>query len=328
MSLDPARRAGLERSRAQAIARDHFALEPADVVVAPFGVSVIDGDRAVVVTSSSDLSALGGVLVFAARRGLADVAFVSEHHPGVHARRAARLAPHVAVHQLNGSEIAAATPEPIAAAHPTPDDVAPLIDVIESTGADVVVEDGIVRAEVAGLEVARVVTGPEGSAIEVGVGRFDREAGALLHAERPTEATLVDTIRRVEAHRRTGAVSHAVNRIGRSRWLRSVVMNDLGQVGLEAATLVEPVPPRTSLLEARSAALVGHDPSGVLNLVMCSVGIDLGVVPEAADLVAVTGAERVVLAMPERDQLPAIRDLAELLPEPTTLVSIDVPWID
>ncbi len=328
MTLDPARRAGLERSRATAIARDHFAvdIESAAVDAAPFGVVIDASDHAVVVSSSDDLAVLGGVLVWSARNPRSRIDLVVEHHAGVHARRVAVLAPEIQVHALDGSSIASAEPVAAAEPYPTPDDIAPLVAMIERSGADAVVEDGIVRAEVVGLEVGRVVTGPAGSTFEVGVGRFDREAGALLHADRPIEPTLVDTIEQVKQHRRAGAASHPVNRIGRERWLRTLVLADPAIAEIRDPQLVEPVPPRSSLLETRTAALLGTGPDDAPVLVVCTVGVDLGVVPEIVDLLAATGAGRVRVVAPSRDHLPYLDDLLGRLPVPASLASIEVPW--
>jgi hypothetical protein len=230
------------------------------------------------------------------------------------------------VHVLDGAQLAPAEPAPIAEPHETPSDTAPLVAMIERSGAVAVDEDGIIRAEVAGLEVGRVVTGPAGSVLEVGVGRFDREAGALLHADRPVEPTLVDTIEQVRQHRHPGAASHPVNRIGRERWLRTLVLDDPASVGCTSLSLVEPVPPRTSLLETRPAALFGPTVDDATAVVVCTVGVDLGVVPEIVDLLTVTGADEARIVIPERDQLPYLGDLLSLLPAPSALISIDPPW--
>ena len=149
----------------------------------------------------------------------------------------------------------------------------------------------------------------------------------MLHAGRPVDATLRDTIARVSEHRQVGAVSHAVNRIGRERWLRAQALADPGTVGVSNVALVEPVPPRTSLLEARAAALLGVDDAGALTLVVFSAGVDLGGVPEAVDLIATTNAERVIFAAPERDHLPAVAELIRLLPVPAELVAVAEPWV-
>ena len=333
MSLDPARRAGLERARALAIARDHFHLdtEGASVDAAPFGVTVRVGDAdactAVIVSSVDDLSVLGGALVWLDRNPVAAAHLVVEHHAGVHARRAAVLAPDLQLHELAGSDVRDAVVAPITEPHPTPDDITPLVAMIERSGAQAVIEDGIVRAEVAGLEVGRVVTGPNGSSLEVGVGRFDREAGALLHADRPVEPTLVSTIEQVREHRAPGAVAHPVNRIGRERWLRDLVRVDPALAGIVDPELVEPIPPRSSLLEASAAALLGAD-EGRRVLVVFSVGVELGLVPAAADLVAAHRPDEVRFVLPARDRLPYLERLAARLGVAVSFADIEVPWVD
>ena len=333
MSLDPARRAGLERARALAIARDHLHLdtEGATVDAAPFGVAVRVGAgstvTAVIVSSVDDLSVLGGALVWLDRNPAAVAHLVVEHHTGIHARRAAVLAPDLQLHGLTGSDVHSAVVAPIAEPRRAPDDITPLVAMIERSGAQAVTEDGIVRAEVAGLEVGRVVVGPKGSSLEVGVGRFDREAGALLHADRPVEPTLVSTIDQIRKHRTAGAVAHPVNRIGRERWLRELVRVDPSLAGITDPELVEPVPPRTSLLEASAAALLGVD-GGRRVLVVFSVGVELGLVPAAADLVAAHRPDEVRFVLPARDRLPYLERLVERLGVPVSFADIKVPWVD
>ncbi|MEO0495065.1 MAG: hypothetical protein AAF081_16790 [Actinomycetota bacterium] len=337
MSLDPARRAGLERARAAAIARDHFdldaELDSVSVDAAPFGVVVASSDdppsggRAVVVSSGEELSVLGGVLVWLDRNEVASADFVTEHHAGVHARRAALLAPDLCVHGLESGRVASASPASIAAPQPTADDIAPLVAMIERSGAQAVIEDGIVRAEVAGLEVGRVVDGPAGSVLEVGVGRFDREAGVLLYADRPVEPTLVDTIEQVRGHRSPGAPLHAVNRIGRERWLREVVRRSPESAGVTDVELIEPIPPRTSLLEPTAAALLGHDGAASV-LVVCSVGVELGLIPATADLVARHTPDEVRFVLPARDRLPYLERLVARLRVPVSFADVEVPWAD
>lgn len=340
MSLDPARRAGLERARAAAIARDHFDLDAehdsVSLDAAPFGVVVASrgragdaasGARAVIVSSVDDLSVLGGALVWLDRNSVTSADFVTEHHAGVHARRAAVLAPELTVHALDGATVRPATADAIAEPHPTPDDIAPLVAMIERSGAQAVIEDGIVRAEVAGLEVGRVVDGPAGSTLEVGVGRFDREAGALLHADRPVEPTLASTIEQVRGHRSPGAALHAVNRIGRERWLREQIRRDPQSAGVADVELIEPIPPRTSLLEPTAAALQGTDGDRRV-LVVCSVGVELGLVPATADLVARHAPDEVRFVLPARDRLPYLERLAARLRVPVSFVDVAVPWAD
>ena len=205
------------------------------------GVVVQGGDHACVVVSSKDLAVLGGLLVWLDRRGLTTVAMVVEHHAGIHARRASVLAAEVEVWELTDGNVVAAVVSPIPPAAQPPIDVADLVVLIERSGAQVVLEGGVIRAEVEGLEVGRVVIGAAGPELEVGIGRFDREAGVLLHGGRPTRSTLVETVAMISEHRRPGAPAHALNRIGRERWLREWVRTDPLIVGVDSSELVEPI---------------------------------------------------------------------------------------
>ena len=72
--------------------------------------------------------------------------------------------------------------------------------------------------EILGLEIARVVVDDTGARIEVGVGRHDREAFAMLHGDLPPEAALAGVIATVRRHR-TGAAEGPTTRS--SGWRRS-----------------------------------------------------------------------------------------------------------
>ncbi|MDG1411660.1 MAG: hypothetical protein P8L46_04725 [Acidimicrobiales bacterium] len=332
MSLDPAQRAGLERARAVALAREQFELDASaddvEVDAAPFGVTVHSSTRAVVVVSSDDLAVLGGVLVWRQRHPDVDVDVVVEHHAGTHARRVDMVAPEMTVWSLGSQgapSVLAVTPDVLPEPHPTTPGTASIVAMIKRCGASIVVEDGIVRAEVMGLEVGRVVESASGPTLEVGVGRFDREAGVLLHAGRDIEETLADVIGRVAKHRQEGVPAHAINRLARERWLREVILNDPGLARISAASLVEPIPPRSNLLDACPAALFGKDGEADV-LVVCTVGADLGVVPAVADLIMRHRPDLVRIVLPQRDVLPHLQQLVTRLGVPTELLGIDPPW--
>jgi hypothetical protein len=169
--------------------------------------------------------------------------------------------------------------------------------------------------------------GPDGPVLEAGVGRFDREAGALLHAGRNPADALHDAVAQVRPHRTPGAVSHAVNRLARERWLRHLVVQDPFLAGVSLPELVEPIPPRANLLEAAPASLLGRDGDRRV-LVVCSVGVDLGLIPAIADLVSLHAPSEVRIVMPERDRLPYVERLASRLPVPASFRSVGTPWVD
>ena len=328
MALDADRRAQLEQARAVALLKQCFDVDAsATAGTAPFGVTVTAGDRAWVVSMSDDLAALGGVLVWLDRHAPAEAHLVLDHHAEVHARRAAVLAPELRVWKAVGDTVVEAEAEPVPPALPRPDDTAHLEALLVDEGLEVVCEDGLLRGELAGLEVARILHGPDGPVLEAGVGRFDREAGVLLHAGRSVAESLHDAVTQVRPHRTPGAVSHAVNRLARERWLRHVIVGEPGLVGVDFPELVEPIPPRANLLDVVPASLIAHDGDQRV-LVVCSVGVDLGLVPAVADLVAVHAPDEIRLVLPERDRLPYIERLAERLPVPVSFRSIDAPWVD
>lgn len=329
MTLDAERRAQLENARALSLLRQCFDVDPAAVTIgsAPFGITALGHDRAWIVSMSDDLAVLGGVLVWLDRHRPVQADLVVDHHAGVHARRAALLAPELTVWQTDGDSVAAAAAEPIPDPLPRPDDAAHLEAMFVDEGLDVVCEDGILRGELAGLEVGRILHGPDGPVLEAGVGRFDREAGVLLHAGRSPAEALRDAVAQVRPHRSRGAVGHAVNRLGRERWLRHEVINDPAVVGVALPSLVEPIPARRNLLEAVPAALVGVD-DGVSVLVVCSVGVDLGLVPAIADLTARHAPTEVRVVMPDRDRLPYVERLLDRLPVAAGLHAISPPWAD
>ncbi|MEM9519799.1 MAG: hypothetical protein AAGA37_10810 [Actinomycetota bacterium] len=326
MALDADRRAQLERSRAVALLRDHFDADTSGVAGgAPFGVTVLSDKRAWIVSMSADLAALGGVLAWLDRHRVTEAQWIVEDHGAVHARRVSVLAPELRVWTSRGSTVEPAIAAPLPTARPRPEFRPDLESLLVAEGLEIVCENGIIRGELAGLEVARIVDGPDGPVLEAGVGRFDREAGALLHGGRSMSDSLRDAVRQVRPHRQHGSVSHAVNRLARERWLRHLVMQDPQSAGVVAPELVEPIPPRPNLLDAAPASLVGSDGDSRV-LVMCSVGVDLGLVPAAADLVAAHEPDEVRFVLPARDQLPYLARLIERLPIPARVISIEPPW--
>ena len=327
MTLDAERRVQLENARALSLLRQSFDVDPSAVEIgsAPFGVTALGPDRAWVVSMSDDLAVLGGVLVWLDRHAPSRADLIVDHHAGVHARRAALLAPEVTVWRTDRDRVVVAAAEPIPDPLPRPDDSAHLEALLVDEGLEVVCEDGILRGELAGLEVGRILHGPDGPVLEAGVGRFDREAGLLLHSGRSPAEALRDAVAQVRPHRSPGSIGHAVNRLGRERWLRHEVVNDPGIVGIALPSLVEPIPPRLNLLEVAPAALLGFDGDTSV-LVVCSVGVDLGLVPAIADLVARHEPSEVRVVMPDRDRLPYLERLLDRLPVTTGLHSIRPPW--
>lgn len=247
---------------------------------------------------------------------------------GVLARRAATFAAPVEVWLARGAELEPARPAG-PAIDPAPPPGAELYrPVLAAAGLEPVVEGGELMGELLGLEVARVVVDDGGEAhLEAGVGRFDREAGAMMFAhlgETDSLARAVDVVRR---QRGPGADRHPLNQLVPERWLRAVVVARPELVGASELRPVGSACPRRNLREAGIASAVGTDAGGRPVVVACSTGVDLDLVPSAADdrLTHAPGA-RLVLALPEADALPITRDLAALLSDPADVVTIEGDW--
>jgi hypothetical protein len=210
-------------------------------------------------------------------------------------------------------------------------ELAPLI--VEG-GAEPVVEHGVLVGEVAGLEVCRAVVDPDTDAVrlEVGVGVHDREAFQLLHGDVPPAEALVGVVAKVAPHRQEGADPHPLNRLAAERLLRHRLIHEPSLVGAAALAQADPPTQRANLRDAVPCVATGLDPDGRPLVVVCSVGIDLDVVPFAADArLAVASRSlhpgagsgpRLVIAVPERDAHPVTLALAADLVEPAEVIGV------
>lgn len=313
----------LHLARLTGLLRSTFSVEIADTEIEslPFGITARRADHGWCLARTEELSVLGGVCLWRDRRDLLGIDLLVDHNAGVHARRAGLIAPTVRVWSVAGAAAAAAIAEPLPPADEVAPEAAAVADVITGAGADVVIEAGIVRAEVLGLEIGRVAGDPP--ELQVGVGAYDREAGAVLHPDRPAGDHLGDLVAMVRRHRRAGVALHPMNRLARARWLRAVLVADPDRIGSGALDPVEPIPLRVGLLEDVPAAAVD---AGSDALVVCSVGVDIGLVPTVADLVLRHDPRSVILVMPRRDHFEPVERLANAMPVPTTVVGVDPPW--
>jgi hypothetical protein len=218
-------------------------------------------------------------------------------------------------------------------------------------GAEVVIEHGVITAEVRGLEVARVepvpadpvgsgVSGspgwPEGNGwqVAVGVGRHDREARGELRPDETPSAALDRVIALVRRMRVAGAPRHPANTLARERWLRAVLVAHPDLVGATALFPVPPPQPRFDLRLPAPAPAAGLDLDGAPLVVVAGVGVDLELVPTAAearwlwDLArpAGTPAGRLLLVVPEGDDYPVTRELAAGLAAPGQVVTVPRDW--
>jgi hypothetical protein len=190
-----------------------------------------------------------------------------------------------------------------------------------------------VRGEINGLEVARIAhertsAGEpiDGPLLEVGVGQADRELTGMLHGALSPVEQLARVAEIVRTHRRPGAQTHPLNQLVPERWLRAELVADPQRIGLDHLRPVQPTIPRANLRERGIAVAVG-DAGGRPVVVACSVGVDLDLVPAAADArLALDPGARLLLVVPSRDAHPVTVDLAARLAIPAEVVPLEGDW--
>jgi hypothetical protein len=192
-----------------------------------------------------------------------------------------------------------------------------------ASGADVVVEHGVVSGEVRGLEVCRAVTDTHTGEhrLEVGIGAHDREAFQLLHGNMPTLAALSTVVETVEVHRRPGAEPHPLNRLAAERLLRWEVIHDPSWLGAAELHPLAPPRPRSNVKDPVPCAAIGTADDGSLLTVVCTSGIDLTAIPFAIDVRIATGVQRCIVVVRPRDLSPVTQRLAALVRPPVEVVA-------
>ena len=294
------------------------------------GGHCFDGDRLWVLASDdAPERALGAAVLRAGRHGGAPltVCFDDLDAAGVAARRAAVLSPVPEIRFIEGRSLVPVLPAEAAPPVDAPPAPAGFVDLCLGVGVQPLVEHGIWRGEVLGLEVVRVVEDPElGSQVQIGVGRFDREAGVLLHGDQPQGESLAAAADLIRSRRRTGAGAHPLATLCRERWLRHDLVADPSILGLDDLVAVDPADERPNLRDPAPAPALGTGPDGERVLAICSVGVDPCVVSAAAELVLRESPDRIMVALPGRDVLPAVERALARLVVPTSIHGVACGW--
>ncbi len=322
-------------AKARAVVTDHVGVGgdgAPDVRPGPFpgGAVVRVGDDGWVLLDERPERGLGPALVWARRQGVQTLNVIVEDPAvaGIIARRATAFADAPVVWRLDGRRIQRADPAPPPPPSEPPAAARELIVQLRAAGVEVVVEAGEIRGEIRGLEVARVVVDDDGTArIDTGVGRHDREAFAMVHGGLPTAEALASVVRSVEVHRRADAEAHPLRRLAPEGWLRWRLVEEPSLVGLRSVTAAPSTVARDSVKDTAATIALGVDDAGERVVVACSVGIDLDLVPAAADArLALDPSARLVLVVPERDDHPVTRRLAAALLDPADVVPVAGDW--
>jgi hypothetical protein len=326
---DPQRRAALLGLKLGALVRDHADGGPA--VLEPFGAGAAlrrDGEVWVLADDRPE-RVLGPALAWARQHGEDGPLNIVVDEPAAGAllaRRAQWFAAPPRVWWADERALVASTPAPYLPPPAITDARLSLLPLIEAAGATPAIEHGVVAGEVAGLEVCRAIIDPDlgTTRLEVGVGAHDREAFLLVHGDVPPAAALAGVVAAVAEHRRPGAEPHPLNRLNAERLLRSRLLDQPSLVGALVLEAAPPPVPRANLKDAVPCVAVGVDDNGDAVVVACSVGIDLDLVPFAADARGAVGLDeaRLLLAVPERDDHPVTRALASRLRRPAEVVPV------
>lgn len=195
-------------------------------------------------------------------------------------------------------------------------------DMFRRAGADVVIEHGVVAAEVAGLEVARVVDEEGRAIVRIGVGVHDRETFRMLHGDEATDAQLQGVVETVAAHRRPGAATHPLNLLAPERALRHRVLREPQAFGFATLQMAEPPVPRANLKDSVPCCATGRTTDGDDVVAVFVAGVDLDAVPFAADArMRLKPHARLMIITESRNIVPTQRRLASLLHAPAEFVS-------
>lgn len=322
------RRSRLLSLKLRALVRDHTGGDDSgDAAVFEPGAALVRDDAIWLLVESETERALGRALAWSlshAGHSKRPVKILVERDSGLLARRAAMFDLDVEVWHVDERSLLPAIADPhLPQVKPKPEHLA-FADVIESAGADVNVEHGVVVGEVAGLEMCRVVddetTGE--TRLEVGIGAHDREAFAMVHGHLPTADALRQVIDAVAPHRTETAAPHPFNQFGAERLLRWQVVNEPSRAGFATLTPAEPPVVRTNQKDAVPCVARGSTVDGRDAVAVFASGVDLDVVPFAVDAAGREGVEHVVVALRSRDVVPSIERLAAASHVGTTVVRL------
>lgn len=290
------------------------------------GAAMATGEQAFVLLDGDH--GLGAALAWSSRVGATELHVVVDgDDAGTVARQAGEFDRSVSVWRSEGRELVPVEPEPVPAGEGPPDAPA-MVAALEAEGLDIVVEGDRLSGEFRGLEVVRIVRAlDDGEPIfEVGVGRFDRELTAMMHGDLPDTAAVARVVDQLRRLRRPGGPNHPLAGLVPERWLRRTLLHEPERIGCEQLVAAPAPIPRDRLRERGVAAAVGTC-AGEPVVVVCSVGVHLDAVVQAADArLSIDPDATLLLALPERDVLPVTDALVAALRRPARVAAVAGDW--
>lgn len=291
----------------------------------PFGNAALHENVGWIYISEQHARALSPALLWAEKHNIASLNLISEFDSEVLARRAALFTRQVSVWSVHdGQVLPAVTVGPLPQRNVLPSHER-FAAMIESSGADVVREHGLLTGEVFGLEVCRVVNEDIGddARLEIGVGAHDRETFQLVYGREATTESLVRVVGVVQDHRSVGSVPHPLNRLAPERFLRHRLMLDPALVNAESLIPVEPPVVRMNVKDEMPCVLQGVLANGAQVVVVCTASIDVDVVAFGADarLRTLPNAE-LVIATHTNNVTPSLHKLAQSLHKAARFIEV------
>jgi len=295
---------------------------------AAFGTShsAKGGSAVVWLAESNPTRSLGPALVALEASGSDSLHVMCSAESGVLARRASEFSVEVSVWGIDGSDlVAAGQDQNLEATTPAVEQVELAAQMV-LLGVEPVFEHGVLTGEVRGLEVLRAEYDGRSWRLCVGIGDFDRDTFSMIHGQDPSASVIAEVVETVSSHRGPGALPHALNRLCAQRWLRAVLVESPGRIGLDDLVAAEPPARRTSLGEVVPAVALGHR-DGVEVVVVVSCGIDLDLVPYAADARRrLIPQAPLLVVVAERDAHRITHELASRLLVRAEVIVVDNDW--
>jgi len=310
------RRSQLLSMKLRSLVREHLGLaSDPDGTIETFalGAGFVTADAAWVLVDGDASRSLGPVLAWTSQFER-PVHLLVEQNAGLLARRASLFDVDLTVWQIDDHSITRAVAEPHLISASASDTHLAFVDLIESSGADALVEHGVVVGELRGLEMCRVVDDVTTGEVrlEVGMGRHDREAFAMIHGELPTAQAMRQVIDAVLPHRTEGADSHPFNQFGVERLARWKAIQDPSTIGFSTLAPADPPVVRTNVKDSVPCVAIGSTGAKRLSTAVFVHGVDLDCVSFAVDAASRLGTHDVTIAVRRRDVIASIERLANL----------------